>query len=152
MSHIPVNHHLRPVYRVLAALAGLYVLLFGVLGFLETRGTSAFDRGSMTVLGLRTNLAFSIASIVAGAVILLAGFVGRNVDYFLNLVGGIAFLVAGMAMMTLLQTDANVLNFSMATCIVSFVIGMVLFSAGLYGRTGSVGAARAEEALRHGGH
>jgi hypothetical protein len=152
MSHIPVNHHLRPVYRVLAALAGLYVLLFGVLGFLETRGTSAFDRGSMTVLGLRTNLAFSIASIVAGAVILLAAFVGRNVDYFLNLVGGIAFLVAGMAMMTLLQTDANVLNFSMATCIVSFVIGMVLFSAGLYGRTGSVDAARAEEALRHGGH
>ena len=59
------------LYRVLAALAGLYVLVFGVLGFFETRDAE-FDRGSMTALGLRTNLAFSLASIVAGAVILLA--------------------------------------------------------------------------------
>jgi hypothetical protein len=46
----------------------------------------------------------------------------------------------------------NVLNFSMATCIVSFAIGMVLFSAGLYGKVGSLEAAATEEALRHGGH
>jgi Domain of unknown function (DUF4383) len=151
MAHIPVNHHLRPVYRVLAAIAGVYVLLFGVLGFIETSGGPVFDQGSATVLGLRTNLAFSIASVVAGAAILLALFVGRNVDYVVNLLGGIAFLVAGMAMMALLRTDANFLNFSMATCIVSFVIGMVLFSAALSGRTGSVEAARAEEAFRHGG-
>ncbi len=152
MAHIPVNHHLRPVYRVLAGLAGLYVLLFGVLGFVETSGGPAFDQGSASVLGLRTNLAFSIASVIAGAAILLALFVGRNVDYLVNLVGGIAFLVAGIAMMALLRTDANFLNFSMATCVVSFVVGMVLFSAALYGRAGSVEAARSEEALRHGGH
>jgi hypothetical protein len=152
MSHIPVNHHLRPVYRVLAGIAGLYVLLFGVLGFVETSGGPAFEQGTTTVLGLRTNLAFSVASVIAGGAILLALFVGRNLDYLVNLVGGIAFLVAGMAMMALLRTDANFLNFSMATCVVSFVVGMVLFSAALYGRTGSVEAARSEEALRHGAH
>jgi len=60
--------------------------------------------------------------------------------------------VAGTAMLALLRTDLNVLNFSMATVIVSFAIGMVLFSAGLYGKSGSPAAARAEEAARHGGH
>jgi hypothetical protein len=152
MSHIPVNHPLRPLYRVLAALAGVYVLLFGVIGFVSTSGDGMFHRGDSSVLGLQTNLAFSIMSIVAGLVIILAIFVGRNVDYVVNLWGGVAFLAVGLAMLTLLQTDLNVLNFSIATCIVSFVIGLVLFSAGLYGRSGSASVAAAEEALRHGGH
>ena len=152
MAHIPVNHHLRPVYRSLATAAGLYVLAFGVAGFIRSRGTSAFSQGAMSALGLQTNLAFSIASFAAGVLILLAVLVGRNVDYFVNLVAGVGFLAAGIAMMALLRTDMNVLNFSIATCIVSFVIGMVLFSAGLYGKVGSIEAAATEEALRHGGH
>src|SRR5262245_66696394 len=152
MSHIPVNHPLRPLYRVLAALAGVYVFIFGVIGFVNTSSDGMFSREEKTVLGLQTNLAFSIMSIVAGLVIVLAVLVGRNVDYAVNLWGGVAFLAVGLAMMTVLRTDMNVLNFSIATCIVSFVIGLVLFSAGLYGRSGSASVAAAEEALRHGGH
>ena len=45
------------------------------------------------------------------------------------------FLVAGTAMLALISTDLNVLNFAIETVIVSFVIGMVLLSAGLYGRS-----------------
>jgi hypothetical protein len=135
MSHIPVNHPLRPLYRVLAALVGLFVLFFGVVGFVQTIGGGLFDRGDVTVVGLRTNLAFSLLSVVAGVVVLLAVFFGRNVDRFVNLWGGQAFMVVGLAMLALFSTDLNVLNFSMSTVIVSFVIGMVLFSAGLYGRT-----------------
>lgn len=152
MAHIPVNHHLRPVYRVLAAIAGIYVLAFGAIGFARSWGTSAFSQNAMSALGLRTNLAFSIASLVAGAVIVLALMVGHNVDYLVNLVAGVGFLATGLAMMALLRTDLNVLNFSMATCIVSFVIGIVLFSAGLYAKVGSREVAAAEEAIRHGGH
>lgn len=148
--HTPVNHHLRPLYRVLAALVGVYVFGFGAVGYLATREHGAFDRVGGPVLGLRTNLAFSIASLIAGAVILLALLIGHNVDHIINLIGGVAFLVAGMAMMALLQTDLNMLNFSMATCIVSFVIGTVLFAAGLYGKVGSAQAAAVEEALRRG--
>jgi Domain of unknown function (DUF4383) len=148
--HTPVNHHLRPLYRVLAAVVGAYVLAFGAVGFLATNGQPAFDRTGDVVLGLRTNLAFSVASLIAGAVVLLALLIGHNVDHIINLIGGVAFLVAGMAMMALLQTDLNVLNFSMATCIVSFVIGTVLFAAGLYGKVGSAQAAAVEEALRRG--
>ena len=152
MSHIPVNHPLRPLYRVLALLAGAYVLVFGIVGFFTTTSDGMFARGDVSVLGLQTNLAFSVISVAAGMVIILAVLVGRNVDYVVNLWGGVAFLAVGLTMLTVLQTDLNVLNFSMATCVVSFVIGMVLFSAGLYGRSGSASVAAAEEALRHGGH
>ena len=44
-------------------------------------------------------------------------------------------MVVGTAMLALLSTDLNVLNFSIETVIVSFLIGMLLFSAGLYGRS-----------------
>jgi hypothetical protein len=152
MSHIPINHPLRPLYRALAAIVGGFVLVFGVVGFIATAGEPFLSRSEAAALGLRTNLAFSIASVVAGAVILLALLVGRNVDYFVNVWGGLAFLTVGMAALTLLHTDLNVFNFSVATVIVSFVIGLVLFAAGLYGRSGSTAAALAEEAMRHGGH
>jgi hypothetical protein len=59
-------------------------------------------------------------------------------------------MLVGMAMLALLETDANFLNFSVATCVVSFVIGIALLTAGLYGKVGTVDAARAEEAFRHG--
>jgi hypothetical protein len=84
--------------------------------------------------------------VVAGAVI------GGNFDRVVNLTGGVIFLTAGLVMMTVMQTDANLLNFTMSTCIVSFLIGMVLGSAGLYGRVGPPQARQAEEAFRHGGH
>lgn len=152
MSHIPVNHHLRPLYRAIALLIGIYVLVFGVVGIITAAGTDLFARGDISSLGLRTNLGFSIASIAAGALILLAVLVGGNAYYVMGLWGGVGFIVVGITMLALLNTDLNVLNFSIATVIVSFLIGMVLFSAGLYGRSGSAETARAEEAVRHGGH
>ena len=148
MSHIPVNHPLRPFYRVLTALAGIYLVVFGAVGVARTAGTALFARADVSVLGLRTNLAFAIASVVAGAVILLAAFVGRNVDAKVGVWGGIAFMVAGLAMLAVLQTDLNGATFSLGTVIVSFLIGLVLFSAGLYVRSGSTAPA-ADEALRH---
>ena len=137
-SHIPVNHRLQPFYRFLAALAGLYVLVFGIVGVVRTSGSSFFDQTSDTsALGLRSNLAFAILSIVVGLIVFGAAVVGRNVDHFVNIVAGLVFLLAGMLMMTLLQTNANFLNFQISTCIVSFVIGIVLFTAGLYGKVGT---------------
>jgi hypothetical protein len=148
MAHTPVNHPMRPLYRVIAALTGLYVLLFGVVGFVQTKGTEPFAQTGATALGLRTNLAFSALSMVAGAVIVLAAAIGRNVDKAVNMLGAVLFLVVGTAMMALLRTDGNILNFSIETCMVSYVIGMVLLTAGLYGKVGSAEPARAAEALR----
>jgi Domain of unknown function (DUF4383) len=136
MSHIPVNHHLRPLYRALAGFASVYLVVFGVAGAVQTGSGGFFARDSVSALGLRTNLAFSIASIVAGALVLFAVFVGRNVDALVNTWGGIGFMVAGVVGLAVLRTDLNVFNFSLATVIVSFVIGVLLFSAGLYSRSG----------------
>jgi hypothetical protein len=154
MLHIPINHHLRPLYRALAGLGGLYVLVFGLLGVAASRGLPAFaqphDHKLPWVLGLRTNLAFAVLSIAVGLVLLLGNVVGRNLDYYLNLLAGAVFMVAGMAMMILMQTDLNFLGFSMVNCIVSFILGTLFLTAGLYCRSGPAEAADHEEAFRHG--
>jgi hypothetical protein len=154
MLHIPINHHLRTLYRALAGLGGLYVLVFGLLGVGASRGLPAFaqphDHKLPWVLGLRTNLAFAVLSIAVGLVLLLGNVVGRNLDYYLNLLAGAVFMVSGMAMMILMQTDLNFLGFSMVNCIVSFILGTLFFTAGLYCRSGPTEAADQEEAFRHG--
>jgi hypothetical protein len=149
MAHIPVNHHMRPLFRALAALTGLYVLIFGIVGVAESAGTDLFERADITALGLKTNMAFSILSIAAGVVILAAVVIGRNVDQFVTYWGGMLFLVVPTLMMTLLQTDGNILNFSMSTVVVSYIIGMVLLAAGLYTKVGSEDEARKADTYRY---
>lgn len=150
MAHLPVNHPARPIYRVLATAVASYIFAFGIVGLVVSWGLPFFARGDIYALGLRTNPAFSMLSIVVGAVVLGAEVYGRNLDHFINLWGSIVFLVAGVVMMTLLRTDLNLLNFAMRDCIVSFVIGVVLLAAGLYGKVGPPEFKDAEDRIRHG--
>jgi len=146
LTHLPVNHPLRPLYRVLAGLVGVYSLVFGIAAFTRTKGTPLFAHTDLPwVLGLRTNLAFALLSIFSGAVLAVCAVIGRNLDFLVNTLGGLVFMAVGMLMLGLLQTDANFLGFSMTNCVVSLVLGTVVFTAGLYGRTGtgSSGAHRA---------
>lgn len=147
-SHIPVNHRLQPLYRFLAFAAGVYVLVFGIIGVTRTHGQSLFARTDTQVFGLKLNLAFALISIIIGAIIVLGALFGRNIDHFINLIGGVIFLVAGILMLGVLQTDANFLNFQIATCVTSFVIGTVMFAAGLYGRVGDTATEAHEEHFR----
>jgi Domain of unknown function (DUF4383) len=152
MSHLPVNHHLQPLYRVLAAIAGLYILVFGIVGVAKTGEYGFFQqRGTPSAVGLHSNRAFAILSIVAGAIVVGAAVFGRALDRWVNLFGGVVFLVSGFAMMVLLRTNFNYLGFTMTTCIVSFVVGLILFTAGLYGRVATDERAAAEDRFRHGG-
>jgi hypothetical protein len=151
MAHIPVNHPLRPVYRAVAFVIGLYLLIFGIVGVTQSAGHDFFaSHEDISALGLHTNMAFSLLSIGAGAVLAVGAVYGRNLDHFLNLAGGLVFLVVGLVMLILQRTSGNILNFTVATCVVSFVIGMLLFAAGLYGKTGGREVADAEERYRHG--
>ncbi len=134
-THLPVNHPLRPLYRALVGLVSGYMLLLGIVGLFQTRGAPMFAETNLPwVLGVRTNMAFALLSIVAGAGLLLSTVIGGNLDYLVNLVGGVAFMLVGMLMLSLLQTDANILGFTVTNCIVSFVLGSIVFTAGLYGR------------------
>ena len=151
MSHIPVNHHLRPLYRGLTALAGIFILVFGVIGLGRTAGGAPFGtQDAVYVFGMRTNLAFSVLSIIAGLILAISAALGRNIDHFINICAGIGFMVVGMLMLGLLHTDANFLAFTMTNVVVSFIIGVVVFAAGLYGKTGSPEEQAAEEAWAHG--
>jgi len=150
MAHIPINHPLRPIYRAISGLIGLYILVFGIIGFAKTRDLDFFTTHGEWVLGLRTNPAFSVLSIIAGIIILAGAVIGRNVFVYTNLAFAMIFFVAGLAMMTLLQTEANILSFSMVNCVVSFIFGMVTLGAGLYGKVGTREQQHDEDVFRHG--
>ncbi|MFI7607035.1 DUF4383 domain-containing protein [Micromonospora sp. NPDC049366] len=149
MAHIPVNHPARPIYRVLSGAIGLYILVFGVWGVAQTAGESLFGRGSHWVLGLRTNLAFSIASVVFGAFLLIGASRRTNLGHYMNLTAGVVFLVTSILMMSVLQTEANFLNFSMSTVIVSMIFGLVLLGTGLYDKIGTSDHAEAQRNHRY---
>jgi hypothetical protein len=149
MSHFPVNHRLRPFYRGLAALIGLYLVVFGVVGAIRTWGDPFFERGGgVTALGLRTNTAFSLLSIVVGAVVLIGTLYGRNIDHFVNMAAGVVFMFTGVFGLLIVRSELNILNFTVATCVVSSLLGTALLTAGLYGKTGSSDFAEREESLR----
>lgn len=137
MAHFPVNHPARPVYRVIAGLTALYLVAFGALGVLETSGNELLAQDDTLVLGQGTNLGNSLLSVVLGVLILLATVIGRNVDTFANKWLGYFLMALGLATLATLRTDANYLNHSVATSVVSMVIGMVLLVAAMYSKVGS---------------
>ncbi|MFY1626554.1 DUF4383 domain-containing protein [Micromonospora sp. WMMD723] len=148
MAHFPVNHPARPLYRVFAGLVGLYILVFGAFGVVQTWGEPLFARGSHWALGLRTNLAFSLVSVVFGVVLIIGASRRGNLGHIMNLTAGVVFMVTGIAMMSVLQTRANILNFSMSTVIVSLLFGLLLLATGLYDKIGTDEHAARERADR----
>ena len=146
MAHYPLNHPLRPVFRFLALLAGVYLALVGAIGLGVTAGEPFFDRGSDWVLGLRTNPAAAWLTLLLGVVLLAAVLFGRNVYHQVTLVLGWALAGYAMVTMALIQTDANVLNVSMVNVIVLAGLGLIVLTAGLYGKTGTPDAAQHESA------
>lgn len=138
-----VDHPLRPLYRTLAFLTGVGLAAFGGLSMVATGGMATFDQVGTTVVGLGVNPAFAWLNVLAGMIVAVVALVGRNVDATFNVLAGAGFMLAGLIALCLLRTDANVLAFSMANVIVSFVIGTLLLTAGMYGRvTAPSGAIR----------
>jgi hypothetical protein len=148
MSHLPVNHRLRPFYRAIAVLIGIYLLVFGIIGIVQCAGDPFFDRGDVTVLGLKTNMAFAVLSVLVGAIVLIANILGRNIDHWANMWLGGVFMFVGVFGLIIVRSGLNKLNFSVATCVVSSLVGTALLIAGLYGKTGSAEDAKREEELR----
>lgn len=151
MAHLPVNHPSRPFFRIVTFAVGGFLAVFGLVGIIVTWGEPLFDRGDHWVFGLRTNPAFALLSLLVGLVVASGAVYGRNVDHFLNLGGGMVFLLSGFVMQIVLHTPLNLLNFSLTNCSTAYVIGMIMLTAGLYGKTGSPQVEEDEDKLRHGG-
>jgi hypothetical protein len=132
MRNLPEDNHLNRVYRFGAGLIGLVLLVFGLLGFFDQ--LAFFDTEGDKVAGLSTNAVLSTISVVVGLVLIVGAAIGGNVAAQLNFLIGAAFLLSGLANLALLRTSYNILNFSMANVIFSFVVGVVLLIFGMYGR------------------
>jgi hypothetical protein len=139
LAHLPLNHHLRPLYRLLAGLSGLYLVGFGVVGFVESAGLDFFARvGLPTVLGQRVNPAQAGIDVVVGAIVVIACVLGRNIDHYVNFWVGHFLLVVGLAFLAVLRTDANVLGYDMTNVIVTFTVALLVLAGSLYGKVGPV--------------
>lgn len=134
MAHFPVNHPLRPIYRAIAALVGVYLIAYGVLGLILSADEGLFGRGGDRILGQGGNLFWSIASLVLGAIVVAAAVLGRNIDVAVNAYVGWGIIGIATFSMAVLRTEANFLDFSMSTVIVSYLAGLTLILAGLYGK------------------
>jgi hypothetical protein len=134
MGHNPVNHPLRPIYRALGALTGAYLVLFGILGAIMTGGDGLFGTGDDRVLGQHTNLFWSIVSVLIGAIVLVATILGRNIDTVVDRYVGWGLLVVGSYSLAAIRTDANFLNFSISTVVVTYLAGLVLIMAAYYSK------------------
>lgn len=150
MAHNPVNHPARPAYRAVGGLTGLYLVIFGVLGLVRDDSADFFARDDVLVLGQGVNRGSAVLLAVLGAIILIGTVIGRNVDVTVNRLLGYLFMILGLVSLTLLRTEANVLDFSVVTCVVVMVLGMVLMLAGMYGRIGSAEEAKAWQVGRLG--
>ncbi|MEU1668135.1 hypothetical protein ABZ547_32075 [Streptomyces sparsogenes] len=131
-EHLPTDHALSQVYRVGAGLTGLVLVAFGSLGLAHQIGF--FDTGGHTVVGLNTDGALSVLSIVIGALLFAGMVIGGNFASTLNIVLGVAFLLSGFVNLCLLQTPYNFLAFRLQNVLFSFVVGLMLMWFGMYGR------------------
>ena len=132
MAHYPVNHPLRPLYRALGALVGVFLVVYGVLGFIQTAGDGLFGHPDERILGLGGNLFGSILAVVLGAVVLVTSVIGRNIDTAVHRVLGWALLVIGSYELAASRTDANFLDFTIATVVAFYLAGVLLVLSGLY--------------------
>jgi hypothetical protein len=132
MAHNPVNHPLRPLYRVLSAAAGLYLIVFGIAGIIQSPGSGLFNRGDDRVLGQGANLLWAIAALVIGAIVLAVSVLGRNLDTKVNKYLSWGLLVMGTYELAVIRTDANFLDFTISTVIVTYLLGLCLLMSSQY--------------------
>jgi Domain of unknown function (DUF4383) len=140
LSHAPVNHPLRPVYRSIAAVAAAATIVLGGVGFVATSSHDYFGPSNATALGLGMNPGHGLLMAATGVLVLLALLVGRNVDQVLLLFLGAGLMAVGTFGLLVMRTDINFLNYRMPNVIVAYVIGTVLFAAGLYIKSGRAAA------------
>ncbi|MGK5679310.1 DUF4383 domain-containing protein [Actinoplanes sp. URMC 104] len=150
MAHTPVNHPLRPLYRGLAFLVGAYLVVFGVLGLIQTSGESFTGPSGERVLGQGSNLLWSIIALIVGAIVIAAAALGRNLDVEANKYLGWALLVFGSYELATNRTDANFFGFTMSTVVVTYLVGLALILASLYGKIAPQSQAGAPRQVREG--
>ena len=137
LAHIPINHHLRGLYRAVAGLSGLYLVGLGIYGIVETSGLELFAQEELPkVLRQQLNPASAGMLLVLGGIVVIVTALGRNLDHFGNFWIGQILIVVTLLSMAVLRTDANVLGFNMPAVIVIMVVGVLILTASMYAKVG----------------
>lgn len=134
-ANVPGRRHEHPVHRVHrigGAVLGCALLVFGGFGLADM--PAFFTARGQQVMGMGSNGALAVLSLVVGAVLVLASLRGGRTSSTTSLVVGAAFLLSGFVHLAILDTAANVLAFRLPNVFFSFLAGLVLLTLGAYGR------------------
>ncbi|WP_433827343.1 DUF4383 domain-containing protein [Actinoplanes sp. CA-015351] len=149
-SHIPVNHPLRAIYRIVGFVVGAYLVVFGVLGAIQTAGEPFANETGIRVLGQETNMLSSLIHIAVGALVLIGTAIGKNLDVAIDKYLGWALLVVGSYALATIRTDANFFGYSISTVVVTYLAGLLLITVSLYSKVVPESRAGAPRQVREG--
>jgi hypothetical protein len=128
----PSGRRLDLVHRIGAAVLGVGLGVFGVLGVIDRLEFLAV-RGEV-VLGLASNGLLSTISLVVSVVLIGAALRGGRIASTITVVIGLLFLLSGLLNLAVLDTKFNLLAFRVSNVVFSFIAGMLLLFLGAYGR------------------
>jgi Domain of unknown function (DUF4383) len=128
----PVDPRVFAVQRLGAALVGIALLVFGLLG--STTGVPLLATHGERVLGLSSNGLLSALSLVVAAVLIGAAVRGPRIASTVMIVLGVLFLLSALVNLAVLRTSLNILAFAMSNVLFSIVVGLFLLVLGCYGR------------------
>src|SRR5690606_12873882 len=120
------------VHRVGAGILGIGLLVFAITGL--SRGASWIGSEGQQVLGLSTNGALSVISIVAAVLLIAAALWGGTGSSTPASAFWGWFLLSGLVHLGLITTSWNPLAFRLSNVLFSLVVGLVLLFLGMYGR------------------
>jgi Domain of unknown function (DUF4383) len=132
VSSTPPGRRLDLVHRIGAAVLGVGLCVFGVLGFIDRLEFLAI-RGKV-ILGLASNGLLSMISLIVGGILIGAALRGGRISSTITVVVGLLFLLSGLLNLAVLDTEFNLLAFRLSNVIFSFIAGMLLLFLGSYGR------------------
>lgn len=142
-------HPIFLVHRIGALVVGLILWAFAILGFVNHPGFLT-TRG-VHVAGMTSNGLLAVISLVVGAVLIGAAVVGGRPASLVCAVAGGLFVLSGLVNLFVLYGSANYFAFTMPNVIFSLVVGLVLLSIGLYGRSSGQLPADSPYRRAHGG-
>jgi hypothetical protein len=103
-------------------------------------------RGESAVRGLAANVALAVIALVLGLALVVGSLLWRDLSHLVYLGVGGALMTIGLAMLAVLKAfGAN-----MTSCLTTLTVGLVIFVAGTYTRTGTAEEAEEKERRRHG--
>lgn len=126
------RHPVHLMHRIGAALVAGVLCVFAVLGLVG--GLPLLATEGQPVLGMSSNGALSILSLVVAAILVTAALRGGPTASTVTTTLGSLFLLSGIAHLGIIHTPWNVLAFQLSNVFFSLVVGTLMLILGLYGR------------------